>query len=589
VPFLPGISLREKRVQIASDGRREIAGWDGKGYFTDWSRIVRGAGSCHKECNMCTMPGLLTNTVPEMTRRMKVKNVNQRDLQGAITLGCQTMSQVFDADDSDIPFFRSVALPTCWFAFFEMHSESHVPGRHLNALLTAQSLGVSVSEETIEKHARAAFFSFSGPLPLPLNRQEIGGPLQNFLPHNIREGLHALYALIRYRNSEEALEVLERSIAAIFEYWSPSDGWSIEKIEKLGLRFLNPSGTHITGLGRAIGPLVKLFQATGYEPALELARILKDRAMDAFPEDGTYDPIRHGYHTHSTTCVLSSLAQLADLTEDESLMLRVKSFYDNGLREIRDDFGWSIESSSPTASPDRGEVNNSGDIVETALILARWGFTEYYHDVECILRNHMLPSQMRDADFMLPTENPHGEDRLRNVPERNLGAFGFPAPYGHFPLGAPADSVAFNMDIVGGAVASLCEAFREATRFDAAGHWINLLFDHETEEIKVSSIYGRSAFQILLKVPAPLHMRIPPWAASSPITVSPREISWQQKDGYIFVAEPPTDQTIEITMDLPLREVTLKHRTRDIRALLRGDEVIAMENFGAELTYFDPL
>jgi hypothetical protein len=42
-------------------------------------------------------------------------------------------------------------------------------------------------------------------------------------------------------------------------------------------------------------------------------------------------------------------------------------------------------------------------------------------------------------------------------------------------------------------------------------------------------------------------------------------------------------------MDLPLRAITLKHRTREIRAFLRGDEAIAMENFGAELTYFDPL
>jgi hypothetical protein len=521
---------------------------------------------------------------------MKLKNVNQRDIRGAITLGCQTMSQVFNADDSDIPFFTSKALPTPWLGFHRIHSEAHVPGRHLNALLTAQSvLGVSVSEETIEKHARAAFFSFSGPLALPLNREEIGGPLLNFLPHNIREGLHALYALIRYRNSEEAREVFERSIAAIYEYWSPGDGWNIERIENLGLRFFDPSATHITGLARSIGPLVKFYRATGYEPALELAMLVKERAMDAFPEDGTYDPIRHGYHTHSTTSVLSSLAQLADLTGDESLMRRVKSFYDNGLREIRDDFGWSIEMSSPDSSPDRGEVNNSGDIVETALILGRSGFTEYYQDAECFLRNHLLPSQLRDIDFMRPAENPQGEDGLRNIPERKLGAFGFPAPYGHFPLDADPESVSFNMDIVGGAVASLCEAFREATRFDEAGHWVNLLFDHETEEIKVSSIYGRSAFQVLLKVPAPLHLRIPPWAASSPITVSPRETSWQQKDGYLFVAEPPTDQAIEITMDLPLRAITLKHRTREIRAFLRGDEAIAMENFGAELTYFDPL
>ena len=37
---------------------------------------------------------------------------------------------------------------------------------------------------------------------------------------------------------------------------------------------------------------------------------------------------------------------------------------------------------------------------------------------------------------------------LRDVAERHLGAFGFPAPYGHKPVGA--QWIGFNMDIVGG-------------------------------------------------------------------------------------------------------------------------------------------
>ena len=48
------------------------------------------------------------------------------------------------------------------------------------------ALGVAVDEEAIEKHRRAAFFSFSGPVALPLNRRVIGGPLVNFAAHNIR-------------------------------------------------------------------------------------------------------------------------------------------------------------------------------------------------------------------------------------------------------------------------------------------------------------------------------------------------------------------------------------------------------------------
>ena len=38
-----------------------------------------------------------------------------------------------------------------------------------------------------------------------------------------------------------------------------------------------------------------------------------------------------------------------------------------------------------------------------------------------------------------------------------------------------------------------------------------------------------------------------------------------------------------------LGELVLRHRARDIQVAMRGDSVTAMENFGAGLTFFDPL
>ena len=136
---------------------------------------------------------------------VKLSNVNTTDIQGAIELGCRTMANVFNADDNDIPFFGSEVLPNPRLSFSNVHSESHVPGRHLNALLNAEdAAGVSISEEAVEKHAAAAFFSYSGPVPLPMNRDRVDGPIENFNDHNVREGMHALYALVKYRNSERA-------------------------------------------------------------------------------------------------------------------------------------------------------------------------------------------------------------------------------------------------------------------------------------------------------------------------------------------------------------------------------------------------
>ena len=518
---------------------------------------------------------------------MKLREVNSTDILSAIRLGCQTMGSVFDADDNDVPFFEVVVRPDARLMFNSYYSDAHVPGRHLNALLNAQdAAGVDLAEEVVEKHSRAAFFSYGGPVALPLNRVEKGGPLVNFAPHNLREGFHALYALAKYRGSGQARSVAETSVDAILRYWDPKGGWNFDGLES-DYELQCRRDAFIYGIARAIGPLVKYYQATAYGPALELATVLKDKAVEEYlGPDGGYDWERFGHHTHSTTCVMSSLAQFADLTSDSALMSRIKTFYDNGLWDVRDALGWVIESSIPDANPDLGEVNNSGDILETALILGCWGYTECFQDAERILRGHILPSQLRDVSFIRQPSNPENVDGRRDVPPRVLGAFGFPAPYGHEPLEAPA--VKFNLDIVGGAVGSLCEALRKAATLDESGHHVNLLFDHDTPDIAVESPYTHPTLRVMVRRPAPLYVRIPRWVNDDALTVDGADREIGNFNGYAYFPEPPVGRWLSFSFPMAWSEDVLLHRTREIRMRLRGDEVVTMDNFGADLTFFDP-
>ena len=516
----------------------------------------------------------------------KLADVNSTDMRDAIRLGCRTMASVFNADDNDTPFFGAYVRPEAHMSFSSFASDAHVPGRHLNALLNAEdAAGVTIDEDAVDKHARAAFFSYSGPVRLPFNRADVDGPLVNFSPHNIREGFHALYSLAKYRGSAKARGLAEASIEAIFQYWDPDEDW--HRLARDHGVSTGPS-RFIGGVARAIGPLVKYYRATGHDPALELAIVLKEKAIDEyFAEDGGYDVEVFGGHVHSTTCTMSSLAQLAHLTSDSGLMSRVKAFYDIGLWELRDELGWSIELTDHRRLADNGEVNNSGDILETALILGRWGYTEYYHDAERILRGHILPSQLRDISFVEEPSNPDGVDGRRDVARRQQGAFGFPAPYGHEPIGAP--HVSFNLDIVGGAVGSLCEAYRDVTRYDEAGHRVNLLFDHETPNIAIESPYTHSALRIRLKRPGPLFVRIPPWVESERLKVSGFDGTPRHTNGYLVLSQVPVNRVVTLEFPLAAQEITLDHGDRQIRTRLRGDEVVAMENFGADPTFFDPL
>jgi len=523
--------------------------------------------------------------LPDLPKR--VRDVNTTDIRGAVELGCRTMSSVFNRDDNDVPFFGSEVWPKAELSFFKFHSEAHVPGRHLNALLNAEdAFGIHVDESVIEKHARAAFLSYSGPIALPLNRETLEGKPVLFHPHNIREGFHALYALVKYRKSERARELAEASIAAIMKYWSPDTGWDRKYLEnRLGLTVVDTS--LITGVGRAIGPLVKYYRATQYRPALELARVLKDKAIaDFFTPSGEFSASLFGSHVHSTTCVMSSLAQFADLTKDTALMRRVQTFFDNGLKQISDELGWSPDSTDDPVT-DRGEVNNTGDIVETALLLGASLDSSYYQRAERILRGHLLPCQLRDVSWIRNPPNPRREDGKRDVAQRHLGAFGFPAPYGHQPVGAR--SIGFNMDVVGGAVGSLCEVWRAATTFDDTGHRVNLMFDRETDAISVKSAYPHGTLGLEVRKPAPLVLRLPGWVAQQDVALDGVGSKPTFDTHSLIVAKPPVGKPILVRMPMRTSEIDLNHHAHRIKVRLKGDSVVAMENFGMPLTWFDPL
>ena len=280
---------------------------------------------------------------------------------------------------------------------------------------------------------------------------------------------------------------------------------------------------------------------------------------------------------------MSSLAQLADLTGDSALLERVKTFYNNGLWDIRDGLGWVIENSNDDSPPDRGECNNTGDIVETALILGRRGYPEYFQDAERIIRGHLLPAQLRDNSFILDPPNPASEDGLREVAERHIGAFGFPAPYGHRPVGL--ERVSFNMDIVGGAVASLCEVLREAAMTTARGHVVNLMFDHQSASIRVEANSESGGVLATPLEPGPLWIRLPSWADRSELKVK-STTRHRVLESYVLIAEPNVGEAVKVLYPLADSELVLHHRTREIRARLRGDTVVSMDNFGAELTFF---
>ena len=527
-------------------------------------------------------PPFDTTSVPPA----RVDGVNTTDIRAAIELGCRAMGRIFNPVDAGLPYMYTRIWPDGWLGFSPHHGAIQMSGRHLDALLSAEAtLSLEIADETIAQHTRASFASFSGDLPLPCNHSEPGGPLVTVDEHGLRECFQAAHALVRYRESDRARQIAEAGVRSILEVWTPATGWDRSAIEREYGFGITDRPTFVEGLGRSIGPLVKYHAATGFDPALELAQVLAGHATDRyFLADGGYDAARLGQHTHSTTCVMSSLAQLADHADDGALLERVRAFYDRGLRTIRDDVGWVVERYNDTVNPEQGEMNNVGDVIETALILGRRIDDRYYDDAERFLRAQLLPSQVRNLDF---TAEVDGGDERRDIPGRLKGVFGFSAVYGHLPAGQGA--AAPSLDIVGGAVASLCAAYRAVVCREDGETFVNLLFDHATDDIEIGSPYTGAGLRVTPRAPGDVLVRIPAWVDRAALRIDGRPASDRLVGSRLRLNKPAVGTTVTIDFDRPEHDLLLRHRRHEIRARLRGDEVIAMDCLGAGLAFFPPI
>ena len=178
-------------------------------------------------------------------------------------------------------------------------------------------------------------------------------------------------------------------------------------------------------------------------------------------------------------------------------------------------------------------------------------------------------------------------DGNRDVANRLRGAWGFPAPYGHAPEGL--SDICFNLDVVGGVVGSLCEAYRDTILVDQSGVRVTMLFDHETPDIHVESPYTHPALRVTPKRRGPLFVRLPKYVELSQLRLDGVEKAPLEANGFLFFADPVQNKPITIVFPLASREIVLDHKSQDIRVRLSGNAVDSMDGFGADLTFFAPI
>jgi len=449
---------------------------------------------------------------------------------------------------------------------------AHNIGRAIDALLFGEAVaGKRVPPQAEDVLRRYLFATLENPTHLMARfLPEAGRQLVH--AHDSREAVLALTALIRYRDDDRARQYARKLLESLLRLTRPDGTFNADEVAKypsltgLWTRFSEQvqeeggkvQNTACITRGRAIDALCKYYRLSQEEQALELAgRFVRLVRRTSFTPEGKINPNEHG-HTHSITGTVHGLIDFGLLTGNREVFEHGRRIFDVGLPAVSSSFGWSMENAWGDDGPPRpwrGEVNNTGDMIQAALWLARSGLPQYFEDAERRIRSHIVPSQCTDDGWGVP------------APSDREGGSGTKS----------------KLDITAGVVQALCETTETLVTGDDKGQWVNFAFSTWKGPARIgSSLPERWQLEVTPSGSGSVRVRIPSWTDRGHLLVKvdrqPREASVE--DTWLVVADVPEGKTVSVELPLVEREVSERIRNRTYRVLWRGDTVVAMSPKG---------
>lgn len=313
---------------------------------------------------------------------------------------------------------------------------------------------------------------------------------------------------------------------------------------------------------------IRFFEASGYEPALELASGLVRGALYYTPgylPDGslrTTEGINEN-HFHTRSNFILGVLKLGILERRRELISWARQSYER-IRSWGTDFGWFPEGFGMR----HGEICCTTDMIELALLLGRHVDRAMYADAERFGRNQLLESQLLDEERLQAAV-----DRLPadETPPPHQGRFSTSDHVVHRHLGgfAARSSVndAFHLDAT--SMMQCCTAAGARGIFDLwryaveaeqderpAQKAVHLRFSVETPELRVVShepaegrldLIATAAGRIAVRLPAGATQAVA--IRDRPGDAEPAHALWAQ-DGYVHV-EAGAGEQISLHYALP--------------------------------------
>jgi hypothetical protein len=357
--------------------------------------------------------------------------------------------------------------------------------------------------------------------------------------------------------------------------------------------------------GFIVKSLMTWVRETGSQPALDLAgRLVRDcfdggdSANPVFAPDNTF---RHGGHMHGNLRTLVGAADYALYVKDPVLFSRVDALY----RYVRSEgtrFGFLPEVIGRKGDIVSCETCALMDFVGLAVSLANNGHPEYWGDVERMVRNQLIESQVQDVSWLTPGTQPDTEQfTWRDVGARMVGGYsGWTSPT-HI-LAAREDLHWGGPELRGKtrAIQNCCGGsgthgffivWKNASRFAHDTLSVNLHIDKLLPQAEIRGYQPyKGLLTIELKTPCNVRVRIPEFVDAKEVQTASNDgaLSARVWGNYLELGRRQAGEKLEVTYPLPLREEEVAignpgFRQYRYRVTWKGDTVVRMAPIGEQV------
>ena len=355
--------------------------------------------------------------------------------------------------------------------------------------------------------------------------------------------------------------------------------------------------------GFIIKSLMACVRTLDYAPALELAGMLVRKVFEDEPLFTPDNTFRHGGHMHGNLRTLVGAADYALYTRDPVLYSRVDALY-RYVRSESTRFGFLPEVIGRQGDIVLCETCALMDYIGLAVTLANHGHPEYWGDVERVVRNQLIESQLVDGSWLHSDASRPDEAQFtwRDIGSRMAGGYaGWSSP-NHIlaareTLGAhwgglelKGKTRAFQNCCGGSGTHAFFIAWKNAARFANGRLSVNMHLDKLLPQAEIHCYQPyRGQLTIHLRVNCDVHVRMPEFARLDQVWAEANgaELDVKAWGNYLELGQHEAGTLLKVTYPLPIydEDVVIGNpgfRQYRYRATWKGDTVVRMQPLGNE-------